>query len=199
MVCSASSLGLAKLGFEYVISTATIQSTKALEPLIEKNADPRLYTISHLLSCQERVMFAPHANLSEEVNSNIIQSEVLGGVSLQDLQPATVLLIQTCNHCYTVVLLNENSVLISGHPTYCPEPLLVVITGSTWGGSMLKRRYIGRGMHLEFCHPEYHTPIVTSPIQEIRECPQFEDSIIASVGTAQRNHSREQRLPYSPE
>jgi hypothetical protein len=34
---------------------------------------------------------------------------------------------------------------------------------------MLKRRFVGRGMHLEFCHPEYPTPIVTSPIQKIRE------------------------------
>jgi hypothetical protein len=29
-------------------------------------------------------------------------------------------------------------------------------------------------MHLEFCHPDYHTPIITSRIQEIRECPQDE-------------------------
>ena len=35
---------------------------------------------------------------------------------------------------------------------------------------MLKRRFVGRGMHLEFCHPEYSTPIVTSRVQEIREC-----------------------------
>ena len=34
---------------------------------------------------------------------------------------------------------------------------------------MLKLRYIGRGMHLEFSHPEYRTPIVTSRIQEVRE------------------------------
>ena len=34
---------------------------------------------------------------------------------------------------------------------------------------MLKRRLSGRGMHLEFCHPQYPTPIITSPIQEIRE------------------------------
>ena len=38
---------------------------------------------------------------------------------------------------------------------------------------MLKRRFVGRGMHLEFCHPEYQTPIITSPIREIRE-PQRE-------------------------
>jgi hypothetical protein len=41
----------------------------------------------------------------------------------------------------------------------------------TWGGSTLKVRFIGRGMHLEFHHPAYSTPIVTSPIQEIRERP----------------------------
>jgi hypothetical protein len=45
----------------------------------------------------------------------------------------------------------------------------VAIAGSTWGGSMLKLQYVGRGMHLEFRHPEYDTPIVTSPIQEIRD------------------------------
>jgi hypothetical protein len=45
----------------------------------------------------------------------------------------------------------------------------VAIAGSTWGGSMLKLQYVGRGMHLEFRHPLYPTPIVTSPIQEIRD------------------------------
>ena len=107
------------------------------------------------------------------MNHNIVQSEIEGGVFLNDLPPATVLEIQTQHHCYQVVLMSDNNALISGHPQYCPEPILVAITGSTWGGSMLKRRFVGRGMHLEFCHPEYQTPIVTSPIREIRE-PQRE-------------------------
>ena len=34
---------------------------------------------------------------------------------------------------------------------------------------MLKLQYVGRGMHLEFRHPLYPTPIITSPIQEIRD------------------------------
>lgn len=34
---------------------------------------------------------------------------------------------------------------------------------------MLKLQYVGRGMHLEFRHPQYSTPIITSPIQEIRD------------------------------
>ena len=114
-------------------------------------------------------LFRVHPNLSDEMNREIVQSEIEGGVFLNDLPPATLLEIQTGHHCYQVVLLGEGNALISGHPQYCPEPILVAIAGSTWGGSMLKRRFVGRGMHLEFRHPEYRTPIVTSPIQEIRE------------------------------
>jgi hypothetical protein len=45
----------------------------------------------------------------------------------------------------------------------------VTLAGSTWDGSMLKARFIGRGMHLEFHHPAYSAPIVTSPIQEVSQ------------------------------
>src|SRR5271157_1531831 len=86
-------------------------------------------------------LFQAHRNLSDEVNRNMVQSEIEGGVFLNDLPPATVLEIQTQHHCYLVVLLSDNNALISGHPQYCPEPTLVAIAGSTWGGSMLKRRF----------------------------------------------------------
>jgi hypothetical protein len=114
-------------------------------------------------------MFSPHPNLADEVNSAIIQSELEGGVFLRDLPPATVLEIQTLHHRYIAVLLGGNDAMLSGHPEFCPEPVQVAIAGSTWGGSMLKLQYVGRGMHLEFRHPEYPTPIITSPIQEIRD------------------------------
>jgi hypothetical protein len=114
-------------------------------------------------------MFNPHPNLADEVNRSIIQSEIEGGVFLSDLPPSTVLEIQTMHHRYTAVLLGGNEALISGHPEFCPEPVQVAIAGSTWGGSMLKLQYVGRGMHLEFRHPQYAHPIVTSPIREIRD------------------------------
>jgi len=124
-------------------------------------------------------LFCAHPNLSDQVNHNIVQSEVEGGVYLGNLPPATVLEIQTQHHCYHVVLLDDGHALISGHPQYCPQPIRVAIHGSTWGGSMLKRRYVGRGMQMEFRHPQYATPIVTSRVREIREpqvrqvCQQF--------------------------
>ena len=117
-------------------------------------------------------MFTPHPNLSDKVNGVIVQSEIEGGVFLHDLPPSTVLEIQTMHHCYRAVLLGGSDALISGHPEFCPEPVLVAIAGSTWGGSMLKLQFVGRGMHLEFHHPEYPTPIVTSAIQDIRDYQQ---------------------------
>ena len=78
--------------------------------------------------------------------------------------------IQTPHHDYRAVTLSENSVLISGHPEYCPRTCFGR-AGSTWGGSMLKRGFVGRGMQLEFSHPAYSAPITTSRIKEIRECP----------------------------
>jgi hypothetical protein len=124
-------------------------------------------------------MFSPHPNLADEVNRGIIQSEIEGGVFLHELPPSTVLQIQTMHHCYTAVLLGGSEALISGHPEFCPRPVQVAIAGSTWGGSMLKMQYVGRGMHLEFRHPEYHQPIVTSAIQEIRD---YVEPAAASVG-----------------
>jgi hypothetical protein len=117
----------------------------------------------------QTALFQPHANLCDRVNHNIVQSEIEGGVFLADLQPRTILFIQTQHHCYTAVFLKENQALIWGHPTFCPRPVPVSIAGSTWGGSMLKSRFLGRGMRLEFHHPAYRTPIVTSPIREIQE------------------------------
>lgn len=84
-------------------------------------------------------MFAPHPNLSDDVNRKIVQSEVEGGVFLSSLRPRTVLHIQTCHHCYTAVLLRDNLVLLWGHPEICPRPVTVAISGSTWGGTMLER------------------------------------------------------------
>jgi hypothetical protein len=112
-------------------------------------------------------LFVPHPGFSDEVNRNIVQSEIEGGVHLDVLGDGAVLEVETQNHYYTIVKIGGAEALISGHPQYCPDPVQVRIEGSTWGGSMLKMRYIGRGMRLEFMHPTYRT-IRTSRIVEIR-------------------------------
>jgi hypothetical protein len=109
----------------------------------------------------------PHPNFSDTINRNVVQSEIEGGVDLYDVPPGTVLEVQTKNHIYTIVHEARGQVLISGHPEFCPSPVEVRIHGSTWGGSMIMTKYLGRGMHLEFNHP-VHQVIITSPIVDIR-------------------------------
>jgi hypothetical protein len=111
--------------------------------------------------------FMPHPNLGDEVNRNIVQSEIEGGVCLDDLSEGMKLEVETQHHGYTILIRGRGKELIWGHPQYCPDPVPVRIAGSTWGGSMLKLRFIGRGMRLEFGHPTYQR-IVTSRIVEIR-------------------------------
>ncbi len=135
--------------------------------------------IEQLRRCQPPRLFRPHPNLSDEVNRHLVQSQIEGGVRVEDLVPGSRLQVKTQNTCYRILILFGAMALITGHPLFCPRPVLITIHGSTWGGSMLKMRFIGRGMHLEFHHPDYSTPIVTSPIQEIQELPQRRASEIA--------------------
>ncbi len=115
--------------------------------------------------------FMPHPSLSDEVNRNIVQSEIEGGVYLDELCEGAVLEVETEHHGYTIVVRGRGQELISGHPQYCPDPIPVRIAGCTWGGSMLKLRFIGRGMRLEFRHPVFRT-ILTSRIVDIRAAEQ---------------------------
>jgi hypothetical protein len=113
------------------------------------------------------VLFTPSPHLGDSVNSNIIRSEIEGGVYLKDLAPGSALAFETKNRVYKMVVLGDGAAMISGHPEFCPEPTEVQIHGSTWGGPMIRARYLGRGMHLEFEHP-LHQVVVTSRILDIR-------------------------------
>lgn len=112
-------------------------------------------------------LFQPSPYFDDPINGNIIQSEIEGGVDLRILPTGVVLSIETRNRSYTVVHLGDEGALISGHPEFCPDPILVRINGSTWGGTMIKTKFLGRGMHMEFEHPVCRT-IITSPIVDIR-------------------------------
>jgi hypothetical protein len=109
----------------------------------------------------------PHPNLSDHVNHNLVQSEIEGGVYLHDLPFGAALVVETENRLYRLINHGAGRALIWGHPEYCPDPVMVMVDGSNWGGSMLKMSFIGRGMRLEFRHPQFRT-IMTSRIVNIR-------------------------------
>jgi hypothetical protein len=112
--------------------------------------------------------FAPHPNFDSAINRAICQSEAEGGVSLNDLEVGAVLEVETGGHTYRIENRGEGKVLISGHPEYCPEPVLADLHGSTWGTGLIKMRFIGRGMRMEFEHPTSGL-IWTSRVKAIRE------------------------------
>jgi hypothetical protein len=48
--------------------------------------------------------FMPHANFSDEVNRNIVQSEIEGGVCLDGLSEGVQLEVETQHHWYTILI-----------------------------------------------------------------------------------------------
>ncbi len=112
--------------------------------------------------------FQPHPNFDDAINRAICQSEIEGGVSLDELPVGAVLDVQTANTLYRVENRGDGEVLISGHPEICPTPIQVVFYGSTWGTPMLKLRFIGRDMRMEFFHPEKGI-VRTSRVRDIHE------------------------------
>ena len=132
-------------------------------------------------------MSLPHPNLSDDINAKLIRSEIEGGIWLNMPDPSAsvahkeatekgnvlaigkMLLVQTKNTLYRIEKRGEDDFWISGSERFCPTPIKANIHGSTFGGSMLKMEFVGRGMYLEFSIPGSQGIITTSEIQEIRE------------------------------
>ena len=112
--------------------------------------------------------FTPHPNFDDGINRAICQSEMEGGVGLDELPLGATVEVHTANNTYRIENRGDGEVLISGHPEFCPEPVLVHFHGSTWGTPMLKLRFIGRGMAMEFGHPT-HGIVRTSRVRDLRE------------------------------
>lgn len=110
-----------------------------------------------------------HPNLDPLTQTRIVQSEIEGGVFLRDVPDGGKLEVETKSRVYTIHKIADRDYRISGHPKYCPGPTRAYITGSTFGGSLLKAGFIGRGMRLEFSTDEHDGTILTSIIHDVRE------------------------------
>jgi hypothetical protein len=90
------------------------------------------------------------------------------GIYLDDLAAGTVVELDTRHHHYRLVKEGDTHVRISGHPTFCPEPVEVEVEGSIDSASpvMCERGFIGKGMRMVMKHPVFDL-ITTSAIRAI--------------------------------
>jgi len=105
--------------------------------------------------------------LHPQILHNLAKSEIEGGAWLKDMVDGDYLM-ETQNTFYTITKAN-GKYTIMGHPRFCPTPREINIHGSTFGGSMLKIGFIGRGMHLEGSFPDAPSTgyFLTSEIKDI--------------------------------
>jgi hypothetical protein len=110
---------------------------------------------------------APAPEQDAPVNRDGCRVNERDGFSLDELKVGDSLELVTKNRTYLLENRGNGEILIFGHPKYCPQPTLVRLYGSTAGWTAVKPGFIGRGMYLEFRHPE-HGLIRTSRVEQIR-------------------------------
>jgi len=97
----------------------------------------------------------------------IDMSNRLEGVMLRNLKPCDTIHARTLNSDYEIFLLDPEagSALVRGGKFFT-EPREAIVSGSNFGGSMLKLGWIGLGLRMELSVNGHH--IATSPVEELR-------------------------------
>jgi len=108
----------------------------------------------------------PNSNQGHDLSGE--HSGIDQGVCLDDLAAGAVVEIETQHHHYTLVKGVDTHVRVSGHPSFCPEPVEMEMEGSIGSGSQFipNPGFIGRGMYLVLKHPVFDR-ITTSRIREV--------------------------------
>ena len=94
--------------------------------------------------------------------------ETQEGMYLSKLDPGSVLDVQTSHRHYRIEFLGGEEVRISGHPSYCPQPVRAQLQGSTSETGDFEAGFVGRGMHLIFRRLNDRNAVVTSTVKNVR-------------------------------
>jgi hypothetical protein len=107
------------------------------------------------------------SNLNPAV-ANIQRPEGDNSIALDEMPVGAVLEADTQHRTYRLENKGDGKVLISGHPQYCPEPVVVEYYGATDGSQLLKFWLIEPGLRMEFRHPAFGL-LKTSRVRGVRE------------------------------
>jgi len=94
-------------------------------------------------------------------------SPLLEGVTLTALEACDTIHVRTRNSDYEIFLLDPKSgrALVRGGECFA-EPMEATVSGSTFGGCMLKAGWLGVGLRMEIYANGQRT--MTSPVQSLR-------------------------------
>jgi len=134
---------------------------------------PKPYTLVPGLS-----MFNAHPNLADDVNRGIIQSEIEGGVFLNDLPPLPFSRSEPSSLLHRRPA-GRSEALLSGHPEFWPASRAGRDRRINLGRFMLKLQYVGRACTSN-SPSRVPTPIITrhpgNPRLPIRRNSSLRDS-----------------------
>jgi hypothetical protein len=85
----------------------------------------------------------------------------------RSLEPGSVIDVETTSRHYRIECLGGNSIRISGHPQYCPTPVVAELEGSVTGEGTLEEGVIEPGMRLALLIAK-HYPMTTSKVVHVQ-------------------------------
>ena len=92
--------------------------------------------------------------------------EVSDGVDLKSLSPGSLIDMETTNRHYRIEYLGGNTMRISGHPAFCPNPVLAELQGSVNREGIFETGSITPGRRVVFLLDE-DIPVTTSKVVSV--------------------------------
>jgi hypothetical protein len=94
-------------------------------------------------------------------------TELLEGVYITELEKGSVIDIETKSRHYSVEYLGGDRVRISGHPQWCPTPVVVRLEGSLRNSGAFEPGFVGTGMHIVFQRFDDRPPVTTTEVKDL--------------------------------
>jgi hypothetical protein len=88
----------------------------------------------------------------------------------RNLVPGSLIDVETKSRHYRIEYLGGNAIRVSGHPEFCPQPVMASLQGSLDRDGTLETGFIACGMRMIFLLDDLH-PITTSRVVHVRVDP----------------------------
>jgi len=92
--------------------------------------------------------------------------EISEAVDLHQLSPGSLVDVETTSRRYRIEYVGGNTMRISGHPRFCPTPVVAELQGSVDSEGMYESGQIRPGKHLVFVL-DHERPVTTSKIVSV--------------------------------